>query len=317
MPVWSWRYEAQAQTPARIYRIGILSAGNREATRYQFGAFDAGLRELGYVEGKNVTLEYRFADGIFERLPALAAELVRLKPDVMLVHSTPGNLATKQATTEIPIIMVSVADPVGVGLVTNLARPGGNITGITNISAELAGKRLELLREIMPRVLRIAVIVNPNDPVAAPQIRNAEEAARSLGIQLQPVVHVRSAEDLEGAIAASIKGKAGAAIRMVDPLGTPLRKRTVELAAKHRLPIMYPFREDVEAGGLISYGTNLPDQYRRAATFVDKILKGAKPGELPVEQPTQFELVINLKTARALGIKIPQSILVRADKVIE
>jgi len=203
------------------------------------------------------------------------------------------------------------------GSTFNLARPGGNITGITNIAAELAGKRLELLKEIMPRVSRIAVLLNPDDPVAAVQMRNAEGAARSLGIQLQPIVQVRSAEDLEGAIAASVKGGAGAAIRMVDPLNNSLRKRTVELAAKHRLPIMYPFREDAEAGGLISYGTNLPDQFRRAATFVDKILKGAKPDDLPVEQPTKFELVINMKTAKALGLTIPQPFLMRADKVIE
>ena len=314
LPVWSWLY---AQTPARVYRIGILSAADREATRSNFGAFEAGLRELGYVNGRNVAFEYRFAEGKFERLPALAADLVRLRPDALLVHTTPGSLAARQATTGIPIVMVGVADPVGAGLVAALAHPGGNITGITNITAELAGKRLELLKEIIPRTTRIAVLVNPNDPNAPLQMRNAESAARSLGIQLQPVVHVRSAEDLENAFAAAVKGGAGAAIRMVDPLSSSLRKETVSLAAKHRLPVVYAFREDAEAGGLLAYGTNLPEQFRRAATLVSKILKGAKPADIPVEQPTKFELVVNMKTAKTLGLTIPNSILVRADKVIE
>ena len=314
LPAWA---QLQAQTPARIHRIGILSASGRGASRANFEAFETGLRELGYVDGKNAVFEYRFADGKFERLQSLAAELVQLKPGVLLVHTTPANLAAKKATREIPIVMVGVADPVGVGLVPDLARPGGNITGMTNISAELAGKRLDLLKEILPQASRIAVIVNPGDANAQLQMRSATEAAVRLKIQLQPVVEVRAAEDLDRAFEAIVKGGARAAIRMVDPLGSSLRKQTADLAARHRLPVMYPFREDAEAGGLISYGTNLPDQFRRAAAFVDKILKGARPADLPVEQPTKFELVINLKTAKALGLTIPPSVLARADEVIE
>jgi putative ABC transport system substrate-binding protein len=213
--------------------------------------------------------------------------------------------------------MVSIADPVGAGLVSNLARPGGNITGITNITAELAGKRLAILKEIMPRLTRIAVIINPDDPNARLQMTNAEDAARSLGIQLRPVLTLRNADDLPGIFASAAKARTDGAIRMVDPLGALLRKRFVELAATRRLPVIYPFREDTEAGGLISYGTNLPEQYRRAATYVDKIFKGTKAGDLPVEQPTKFELVLNMRTATALGIRFPNSIIVRADKVIE
>jgi putative ABC transport system substrate-binding protein len=317
LPAWFWLSGARAQTAPKVYRVGILSPVDREAARPWFSAFEAGLQELGYVAGQNIALEYRFADGRFERLPARAGELVRLRPDVLLVQSTPANLAAKQATAEIPIVMINVADPVGAGLVASLARPGGNITGITNISADLAGKRVELLKEIMPQLSRMAVLLNPGDPNAALQMRSAESAARKLNVELQPVAEVRRAEDLEGAILACVRGGAGAAIRMVDPLGNPLRRRTVELAARHRLPIIYAFREDAEAGGLVSYGTNLPDQFKRAATFVDRILKGAKPDELPVEQPTNFELVINMKAAKALGLAIPQPFLLRADKVIE
>ncbi len=306
-----------AHAQAKVHRVGVLSAGNREATRFLFGAFEAGMRDLKYVDGRDLALEYRFAEGMFERLPSLAAELVRLRPVALLVHTTPANLAAKKATAEIPIVMVGVADPVGVGLVPSLARQGGNITGITNITAELAGKRLELLKEIMPKATRIAVLVNPNDANAPLQLRNAEGAARVLGVELHPVLEIRRVEDLEGAFAAAVKEGAGAAIRMVDPLGTSGRKQTVGLAARHRLPVVYPYREDVEAGGLISYGPNLPDQFRQAATLVDKILKGAKPADLPVAQPTRFELAINMKTARALGVTIPRSILLRADRVIE
>jgi putative tryptophan/tyrosine transport system substrate-binding protein len=317
MPVLAALCRAQAQTPSSIRRIGILAAGSRDSTRYQFAAFDAGLRELGYVDGKNIMLEYRFADGKFDRLPSLAAELARRQPNVLLVQSTPAAAAAKAATTQIPIVMVSIADPVGAGLVSNLARPGGNITGITNITAELAGKRLAILKEIMPRLSRVAVIINPDDPNARLQMTNVEDAAKSLGIQLRPVLALRNADDLTGVFAAAVKVRAEAAIRMVDPLGALLRKRFVDLAAKHRLPVIYPFRDDTEAGGMISYGTNLTEQYRRAATYVDKILKGTKAGDLPVEQPTRFELVINGKTANALGLTIPQSLLVSADKVIE
>ena len=305
------------QKPAGLPRIGILGAGSRESTRHQFAAFESGLLEFGYVGGKNIALEYRFADGHFDRLPALAKDLVGRQPHILLAQSTPAAAAAKNATTEIPIVMVSIADPMGAGLVTNLARPGGNITGITNITAELAGKRLAILKEILPRLSSIAVIINPDDPNARVQMTNAEDAARALNIQLRPVLPLRNAGELTAVFTLATKARAGGAIRMVDPLGNLLRKQFTELAATHRLPVIYAFREDTEAGGLISYGTNLPEQYRRAATYVDKILKGTRAGDLPVEQPTNFELVINRKTANALGLKIPQSLLVSAAKVIE
>lgn len=298
-------------------RIGVLSAGSRESTRYQFAAFEAGLRELGYIDNKNVTLDYRFADGKFERLDALAAQIIERQPTVILTQSTPAVVAAKKATATIPIVMVSIADPIGAGLVSNLARPGGNITGITNITAELAGKRLEILKEMMPRLSSAAVIINPDDPNARAQMSNAENAAQSLGVQLRPILPLRNAGDLQSVFAAAANARADGAIRMVDPLGALFRRRFVEQAASHRLPVIYPFREDAEAGGLISYGTNLPAQYTRAAAFVEKIFKGAKPADLPVEQPTNFELVINLKAANALKLTIPQSLLISADKVIE
>jgi putative ABC transport system substrate-binding protein len=247
----------------------------------------------------------------------LAQELVRLNPDVMFVSTTPGSLAAKAATATIPIVFVAVADPVGNGLVPSLARPSGNITGITHIVAELTGKRLELLKEIVPSASRIAVLVNPDDPNATVQIQNAEAAARTLGVQLQPVLTVRGAGDLQRAFEAISRSGAAAALRMVDPTGGPLRARTVELAARHRLPVMFVFREDVEAGGLVAYGASIRVQYRQAATFVHKILRGARPGDLPIEQATNFELVLNLKTAKKLGLTIPPSLLLRADRVIE
>jgi putative ABC transport system substrate-binding protein len=275
------------------------------------------LRELNYAIGKSVILDYRFAEGRFDRLPTLAAELVRSKPDVLVAHTTPGSLAAKRATQDIPIVMVGIADPIGVGLVTSLARPSGNITGITNITAELAGKRLELLKEIVPRISQVAVFVNPDDANAQIQMKNAESAALALGIRLHPVIPMRNVSDVDRAFTLALKEGAGAAIRMVDPMSSATRQRTAELTLKHRLPVIYAFRQDAEAGSLIAYGTNLPDQFRRAATYVDKILKGTKPADLPVEQPTTFELAINLKTAKALGIAIPPTIMLQATRVIE
>ena len=309
---------AVAAPPAgKVNRVGHLSGSGEAASQSFVDAFREGMRALGYVDGKNLTIEGRYAEGKVDRLPSLAQELIQRNPDVLLVSTTPGNLAAKAATSTIPIVMVLVADPVGAGIVTNLARPGGNITGITNIVAELAGKRLEILKEIVPTASRVAVLVNPDNPNAPPQMRSAEAAARALGIKLGPVLAVRSPDDLEKAFQGAVQARAAAAIRMIDPLVFILRKQTAALEAKHRLPVIYPSREDVEAGGLVAYGANIPGQYRQAATFVDKILRGAKPADLPVEQPTKFELVINMKTAKALGIKIPQTILVRADRVIE
>ncbi|MBM2844103.1 MAG: transporter substrate binding protein [Anaerolineales bacterium] len=308
---------AEAQPGGRVYRVGYLTGGSRSGRAFLAATFGQGMHELGYVEGRNLVLEARFAEGNLDRLPSLAQELIRLNPDVLFVATTPGALAAKAATATTPIVFVAVADPVGVGLVPNLARPGGNITGITHIVAELTGKRLELLKEVVPTASRIAILVNPDDPNAPSQMRNADAAARSLRVQLHPVLTVRGAGELEGAFEAAVRSGAAAALRMVDPTVGILRVRTVELAAKHRLPVMYAFREDVQAGGLMAYGTSLPAQFRQAATFVHKILRGAKPADLPVEQPTKFELVINLKTAKALGLTIPQSLLQRADEVIQ
>ena len=308
---------AYAQQPEKTYRVAYLAAAPRATNQALLARFREGMSELGYHEGRNLLLETRFADGKLQRLPMLAQELAQLKPDVVFVSTTPGSLAAKAATPTIPIVFVAVADPVGAGLVSSLARPNGNVTGITHLVAELTGKRLELLKEIVPSASRIAVLVNPDDPNATVQIQNAEAAARALGVQLQPVLTVRGASDLERAFEAISRSGVAAALRMVDPTTTVLRARTVELAVRHRVAMMFVFREDVEAGGLAAYGASLPAQYRQAATFVHKILRGARPGDLPIEQPTKFELVINLKTAKALGLTFPQSILARADQIIQ
>lgn len=308
---------AKAQRSARTYTIGHLSGSSETATKPYVDAFREGMRALGYVEGRNYVLEGRYADGKTDRLAALARELVGRNPDVLLVATTPGNLAAKSATAAIPIVMVLVADPVGAGIVPSLARPGGNVTGITNIVAELAGKRLEILKEMVPTATRIAVFINPNSQNAPLQMQSAEAAARRLGVELRPVLEIRAPEDLEKAFDAAAKDRANAAIRMIDPLVFILRKETAALAAKHRLPLIYPTREDVEAGGLVAYGAHIPEQYRQAATFVDRILRGVRPAEIPVEQPTKFELSINRRAAAALGITVPQTIVLRADRVVE
>jgi putative tryptophan/tyrosine transport system substrate-binding protein len=311
VPLAAWALPA-----AKVYRVGYLG-GQSESTVAPFlEAFRRGMHELGYVEGRNLTLVARFAEGKADRFPSLAQELVRLNPDVLFVATTVGVQAVRVLTATIPIVFVQVGDPVGVGLVPNLARPGGNITGITNIGVELTGKRLELLREMVPAATRIAVFVNPDVPIAAIQIRNAEAAARTLGVQLQPVLTVRDAGSLEASFEAAVRSGASAALRMRDFVADTLRVETVKLALKHRLPVMYAFREDVDVGGLVAYGPSVSAQYQQAATFVHKILRGAKPGDLPVEQPTKFELVINLKTAKALGLTIPPSVLGRADEII-
>jgi putative ABC transport system substrate-binding protein len=308
---------AGAQQAGKVYRVGHLSGSGAAASKGFTDAFREGMHALGYVEGRNWVLDERYAEGKVERLTPLAQELIHRHPDVLLVATTPGNVAAKAATSTIPIVMVLVADPVGAGIVPSLARPGGNITGVTNIVAELAGKRLELLKEIVPTTSRVAIIVNPDNPNAPPQMRSAEAAARTLGIKLGPVLAVRSPSDLGKAFEGAVHAHADGALRMIDALVFVLRKETAALAIKHRLPVVYPSREDVDAGGLIAYGTNIPEQFRQAATFVNRILRGAKPADLPVEQPTKFELVINLKTAKALGLTIPPSLLQRADQVVE
>ena len=307
----------KAQQAERVWRIGILSGGSRERLVPVYEALESRLRDLGYVEGRNVLFEYRFADGRPERLPDLAAELVRLQPDV-IVAAYPQIVAVKQATTTLPIVMVHVPDPVGRGLIARLARPGGNITGLSNTATtEQWGKRLDLLREISRRVSRVAALWAPSVPGRAADLQRTEDAARRLRLTLLPVP-VRDADDIENAFSAMTKARAEAMILVgADTFTLNSRSVITALAARHRLPAIYPLREFVEAGGLLSYDASLREQFRRAATYVDKILKGAKPADLPVEQPTKFELIINLKTAKAVGITIPPSLLARADQLIE
>ena len=308
--------DAAAQKRETMPRVGILTPAPSAAAKPFWDAFREAMKELGYVEGKSVVYEYRSAEGQLERLPQLAAELVKIPVKVMVVANTPGSLAAKKVTTTIPIVMVQVGDPVRVGLVSNLGRPGGNITGFTNLSGEIAAKRLQLLKEMVPTATRIGVIGNPGDPIALIQIQDAEAAARELKVQLR-VFTVKEAAQLDPAFDAARSWQAQALMRLADPLAASLRTRTIELAAKTRVPMMYSSRADAEAGGLIGYGVDQVETYKRAAAYVDRILKGAKPGDLPVQQPTKLELAVNLKTAAALNLKVPQAILVQADQVIE
>jgi putative ABC transport system substrate-binding protein len=274
------------------------------------------LRELGYVEGQNLSIERRFSDGKPERLPGLAADLVHLKVDVIVAASGPAPLAAQSVTKTIPILMTNQVDPVGSGLVVSLARPGGNITGLSQLSAEIVGKQLALLKEVVPRVSRVAVLRNPTNKDPALLLKEVAVAARSLRIQPH-TFEARGSEEFDGAFAAMTRERTGAGLVLGDPMFFLHRTRIADLAAKQRLAMMFVQREHAEAGGLMAYGASLSDMFRRAATYVDKILKGAKPGDLPVEQPTKFEFVINLKTAKALGLTIPPSLLGRADEVIQ
>jgi len=306
-----------AQQPAKVPRIGYLSPLSPSSDPTRIEAFRQGLRDFGYVEGQNIAIEYRYAEGKFNRLPDLAAELVRFKVDVIVVASTPGILAAKNATSTIPIVMALSADPVPTGLVSSLARPGGNITGLSLLSGELSGKRLELLKEVVPNLSRVAVLWDPVNPATLLQLRETEAAAQVLGVQLQPLEVRGPNPDFERAFQDTAGGQAGALITLDDLLILIHRRKIVDFAAKKRLPAMYGFRELPDAGGLMSYTANRSHLFRRAATYVDKLLKGAKPADLPVEQPTRFEFVINMKTAKALGLTIPPSILIRADQVIQ
>ncbi|MFI5340198.1 MAG: ABC transporter substrate-binding protein [Candidatus Methylomirabilales bacterium] len=307
-----------AQEPGKVFRIGIL--GNVPLTDPDgarlWGAFIQGLREVGYVEGRNITIEHRFSEGQYERLPDLAADLVRLKVDVIVAPATQNVAVAKQATGTIPIVMTGSADPVGSGLVASLARPGGNVTGLSVLSPEMVGKQLELLKEIVPRVSRVAVLWNPTNTSHPLSLREAKVAARLLAVQLQ-TFEAQEPDDFERAFAAMTRERAGALLVLRDGMFLLHPRRIADLAAKSRLPVMYGGKDEVGNGGLVAYGPSLRDSFRRAATYVDKILKGAKPADLPVEQPTKFELVINLKTAKALRLTIPQSVLIRADEVIQ
>jgi ABC-type uncharacterized transport system substrate-binding protein len=309
---------AEAQPAAKIARIGYLG-GRNPSVSHLHEAFLQGLRDLGYVEGRNIVIEYRDAEGRFERSPALAAELVALKVDIIVTAATPHAQAAKQTTKTIPIVFIALGDPVTSGLVTSLARPGGNVTGSSFFSPELVGKRLELLKEAAPGLNRVAVLWQPGDVperTAKDLLKEADIVAQALGVQVQ-FVEARGPADFDRAFSEMTKARALSLSVLTSAILFTERRRLVDLAAKHRLPAVYPWREAADAGGLMAYGPNLPDLYRRAATYVDRILKGAKPGDLPVEQPTKFELVINLKTAKALGLTIPPSLLARADQVIE
>ena len=307
---------ARAEQPSgKIPRVGILTPAESAATPI-FEAFRQGLRELGYVEGQNLVTESRYAEGREERLPELAAELVRLKVDVIVAPGTAAIQAAQHATRTIPIVMTGANDPAGQGLVASLAHPGGNTTGLSNLGVELPGKRLELLKETVPQSTRIAVLGNPADPAYEPARNTVTVAAQALGLHLHGV-DLRSAEELDTAFAAMTRAGVDALLVLGEPQVTDrLRGRIVDLAAQSRLPAMYDWRMYVDAGGLMSYGASLIDKYQRAAEYVDKILKGAKPADLPVEQPSKFELVINLKTAQALGLTMPSTLLLQADEVI-
>ena len=311
-------FAAEAQQAAKIARIGYL-ATNLGASLHQREAFLQGLRDLGYIEGRNVAIETRAAEGKLERLPALAAELGALTVDVIVAASTPPALAAKQATRTLPIVFAATADAVASGLVTSLARPGGNVTGLSFLAPELVGKCLEQLKQAVPGVSRVAVLWHPGglgERTEKDMLKGAEVAGRGLALRLQ-FLEARGPDDFDRAFSEMTRGRAGALTVLTSIMLFDERRRLVDLAAKNRLPAVYPWREAVDAGGLMAYGANLPDLYRRAATYVDKILKGAKPGDLPVEQATKFELVINLKTAKALGLTMPQSLLQRADEVIQ
>ena len=307
-----------AQQQGKIWRVGFLVPRRRPVSIDAdfLGAFPRGMRELGYVEGKNLVIEWRFADGKSERLPDLAAELVRLKVDVLVSGSSQAISALQKATTTIPIVMATSGDPIGSGFVKSLARPGGNITGLSNLTSDIGTKQLELLLSIVPKLSRVAVLLNPVNPSLASFLRYVEAAAQRVGVTVLPV-DARTAQEIEKAFPTMTQGNARAVIVATDGLFIQQYRHIAELAAKNRLPSASSIREYVEAGGLMSYGPNLAEQLRRSAAYVDKIFKGSKPGDLPVEQSATFEFLINNKTAKALGLTIPQSVLLRADRVIE
>ena len=307
---------AEAQQPTKVARIGILFGASPSANAGRGEAFRKGLHDLGYIEGKNIVIEDRYAEGKLDRLPALIAELLRLSVDLIVTAGPAVTRPVKEATSTIPIVMAFDSDPVGSGFVASLARPGGNITGLSSLSPELTGKRLELLKETVPKLLRVAVLGNPGNTATALNFKEAEVAAGAYGLQVQSL-EVRGPSDLDSAFSTMIKGRADALLPLGDSVVVFHRERIVNFAAKNRLPSMHGDKAWVEAGGLMSYGPDILDNFRRAATYVDKILKGTKPADLPVEQPKKFEFVINLKTAKQIGLTIPPNVLARADKVIK
>jgi putative ABC transport system substrate-binding protein len=312
----AWVLPARAQQLGQMRLIGALFAGTEASQDRNLTRFRDGMRELGYTESRDTRLDCRFADGHPDRLSGLASELVQLKPNVLLGSPLPANLALKQATSTIPIVMANGADPVGFGLVKSLSRPGGNVTGLTNYAEELASKQLDFMRELIPHLSRLAVLVNVGNPLHVPQLRDTKIAAERLSIELVPF-EAQNLAEVETAIADLVRRQLKALLVPPDYLFNSLRKRIAEVLAAVKVPAIYGFREHVEAGGLLSYGVNLPENFHRAAAFVDKIFKGTSPADLPVEQPTKIELVINLKAARGLGLELPAALLARADEVIE
>ena len=310
-----WPLAVRAQPPGRVPTIGLLGGATASAESQRTAAFAQRLRELGWIEGRTVTIEYRWAEGRIARLAEIAAEFVSVKVDVILATGTAPALAAKQATSVIPIVFAFAGDPLGTGLVASLTRPGGNVTGLSNQGTDLVGKRIELLREIVPQLRRLAVLANAGYPAAMLEMEEIQAAARILGLEVA-AFEVRQSNDIAPAFEA-LKSRAEALFLVGDPLMTSNRIRINTLALASRLPTIYVQREYVDAGGLVSYGANFPDLFRRAAEIVDKVLHGAKPADLPVEQPTKFELVINLTTAKALGLDVPPTLLARADEVIE
>jgi putative ABC transport system substrate-binding protein len=311
--LFAFSFSAEAQQPPKVNRIEYLALGSRSAGTE---AFLQGLKDLGYVEGHNIVIEYRWGGGDYKRLPALAAEIVALNPSVIVVAGSEAARALRRLTTTIPIVIPDSADPVGAGLVKSLARPGGNITGLTIMSSQLGGKRLELLKETFPKISRVAVVIRSANPAGESAVKEIQVPAQSSGLQVL-IVAMQKANEIAGIFSVMSKNRVQAFVLIPNPMFTYERERIVELAFKSRLPAIYPHRGFVETGGLISYAANPTDLFRRAASYVDRILKGANPADLPVEQPTKFELVINLKTAKTLGVAIPSNVLMWADKVIE
>ena len=307
---------AEAQQAGKVYRIGFLGNSTEALEANLVGPFREGLRERGYVEGRDLTIEYRWAEGAYERFPALIAELIALKSDIIVTAGTPAALAVKRTTTTIPVVMAAVGDPIGTGLVKSLARPGGNLTGLVAIAPDLEGKRLELLTQIVPKLSSVAFLANPANPLHVTSEKQASAAAKALHLKVV-FYSVRAEGEFDHAFQAIVGQRSGALVMLADRLFLHHRARIVEFTARHRLPAVYAYSELVQIGGLMSFGPSYPEMHRRAAYYVDRILKGAKPADLPVEQPTKYEFVINFKTAKALGLTIPPALLARADRVID
>jgi putative ABC transport system substrate-binding protein len=311
----AWPLAARAQQPPKVSRIGFLGNSTAALESNLIGAFREGLRELGYEEGRSIVIEYRWAEGMYEHFPDLIAELIALNVDVIVTAGTPAALAVKKATTSIPLVMIAVGEPVETGLVASLARPGGNATGVRSLSSGIAGKRLELLREVVPSISRIAVLWNSSSPIMVIQEEETRAATEVLGMKMLSL-GVRTLEEIEEAFAAIVRDRPGALLVLADRLFLHHRRRIIDFAIEQRLPV-HAYRELVEIGGLMSYGPDYADLHRRAAAYVDKILKGAKPADLPIERPVKFVLVLNLKAAKALGLTVPPSVMIRADELIE